>query len=356
MMDVNMNLSELLDHFILLKDQPILKASAILLVYIVGAKLSDLLIDRVLKRLASLTHLSLDDKLIEFFHAPLCWSIALLGAIHGFYSLNLGHPFDPVIPSIIKSAILTLWWIQIIRLINWFSQHWEANLAQKSNIGRDVFFLLKNVLRVAIIILGVLWGLSIWNVNLTPLFASAGIAGIAVALAAKETLANFFGGISIFADKSFNVGDYIILDTGERGEVVAIGIRSTRIKTRDDILITIPNSILANAKIINESAPIPRFRIRIPVGVAYGSDLKKVEQLLVKVAKMNSLVSKNPEPRARLRLFADSSINFELLCWVGDPRDKGLAVHQLLHAIYDEFEKENISIPFPQRDVHIHNM
>jgi MscS family membrane protein len=236
---------------------------------------------------------------------------------------------------------------------NWLVEHSLPLMAKRGDIGRNVFFLLKNIIRIAVLTLGILWCLAIWNVDLTPLFASAGIVGIAVALAAKDTLANFFGGVSIFIDRSFKVGDYIILDTGERGEVVDIGIRSTRIKTRDDILITIPNSILSNSKIINESAPVPRFRIRVPVGVAYESDLEKVEKILVEVARSNSLVSNLPEPRARLRLFADSSINFELLCWVNNPRDKGLATHQLLSAIYKKFEEEAISIPFPQNDVHL---
>ncbi|MBU4230091.1 MAG: mechanosensitive ion channel family protein, partial [Proteobacteria bacterium] len=217
----------------------------------------------------------------------------------------------------------------------------------------DLFLLLKNVVRVIVIVSALIWLLSIWNVNLAPLFASAGIAGIAVALAAKDSLANFFGGISIFADKTFKVGDYIIIDDAQRGEVVEIGVRSTRIMTRDDVLITIPNSILANSKIVNESAPIPRFRIRVPVGVAYGSDLEKVEAVLLAVAAENPAVVKEPEARVRLRAFGSSSVDFELLCWVADPRLKGLEIHNLLKGIYAAFAAHAIAIPFPQQDVHI---
>jgi small-conductance mechanosensitive channel len=154
-------------------------------------------------------------------------------------------------------------------------------------------------------------------------------------------------------DNTYKVGEYIILDSGERGEVVEIGIRSTRIKTRDDVIVTIPNSIMANSKIINESAPIPRFRIRVPVGVAYGSDLEKVEDVLLGVADANDNIEKYPEPRVRLRTFADSSVNFELLCWVKDPRDKGIETHNLLKAAYNSFDEQGITIPFPQRDIHI---
>ena len=89
------------------------------------------------------------------------------------------------------------------------------------------------------------------------------------------------------------------------------------------------------------------------MGVAYGSNLEKVEEVLLGVADANESIEKYPEPRVRLRTFADSSVNFELLCWVKDPRDKGLQTHHLLKSSYDEFDKKGISIPFPQRDIHI---
>ena len=117
--------------------------------------------------------------------------------------------------------------------------------------------------------------------NVTPLLASAGIVTAAVALASKDTLANFFGGVSIFVDRPYRLRDYIILESGERGEVVNIGIRSTRILTRDDVLITVPNAVLANSKIINQSGQVPRYRIRAKVGVGYGSDVDKVEEVLL---------------------------------------------------------------------------
>ena len=155
-------------------------------------------------------------------------------------------------------------------------------------------------------------------------------------------------------DNTYKVGEYIILESGERGEVVEIGIRSTRIKTRDDVIVTIPNSIMANSKIINESAPVPNFRVRIPVGVAYGSHIDEVEQELLAVAHGTENVLKEPEPRVRFREFGDSSLNFELLCWVKEPALRGRTVHKLNKAIYQTFEAKGIQIPFPQRDVHIH--
>jgi len=193
-----------------------------------------------------------------------------------------------------------------------------------------------------------------FGIPVTAIFASAGIAGVAVALAARETLANFFGGISIFLDRPFKAGDYIVLSSGERGQVKAVGMRSTRLVTRDDAMITIPNSLITNGKVVNQSMPHPSFRIRIKIGIAYGTDINKVEAILMELAAANDLVIPDPEPRVRFRAFGDSALEFELLCWAADPEDRGKLTHQLNRAIYLRFGEEKIEIPFPQRDVHLH--
>ncbi len=221
------------------------------------------------------------------------------------------------------------------------------------NVDPNLTRLLGKLFTWVLLIL-LVWNLSEYmGVSFTAVFASAGIAGIALALAARETLANFFGGISILMDRPFKTGDYILLESGERGMVVNVGMRSTRLLTRDDVQIAIPNSIITNTKVVNESAPQPRFRIRIKVGVAYGSDIDRVEQTLLAVASENQLVSRTPEPRVRFRAFGDSALDFELLCWARSPHDKGRLIHELNQAIYKTFKAAGIEIPFPQRDVHV---
>ncbi len=135
---------------------------------------------------------------------------------------------------------------------------------------------------------------------------------------------------------------------------MAIGVRSTRIKTRDDIQITVPNSVIANTKIINESAPEPNFRVRIPVSVAYGSDIDQLDKILLDIATGNENVLLSPAPAVRFREFGESSLNIELLCWAKEPAIRGLIVHQLNCTIYKKFNEAGIKIPFPQRDVHLH--
>lgn len=195
-----------------------------------------------------------------------------------------------------------------------------------------------------------------FGIPVTAIFASAGIAGVAVALAARETLANFFGGVSIFMDRPFRAGDYVVLESGERGEVKAVGMRSTRLLTRDDIMITIPNSVITNGKVVNQSMPYPSFRVRIKIGVAYGSDISQVESILMRLAEENPLALDSPEPRVRFRTFGESSLNFELLCWAARPHDRGRLIHGLNKEIYRTFNDVGIVMPFPQRDVYLHKV
>ncbi|MFA7382018.1 MAG: mechanosensitive ion channel family protein [Desulfurivibrionaceae bacterium] len=341
-----------------LSRQPIMQRLMVVAVYAMLAKAVDLFVNRILKRLATTyTTSDVDDKAIDILHTPIVFSVFFFGVLHAVtMPPGLAQPWERFVPAAAQSIVLIVWTFAALRLFMMLGEHYLESISHRGKIGADLFLLLKNVVRVIIVVSALVWLLSIWNVNLAPIFASAGIAGIAVALAAKDSLANFFGGISIFADKTFKVGDYVIVDNDQRGEVVEIGVRSTRIKTRDDVLITIPNSILANSKIINESAPVPRFRIRVPVGVAYGSDLEQVEAVLLAVAADNPAVAKDPEARVRLRSFGSSSLDFELLCWVEDPRLKGLEIHNLLKGICRAFAANSITIPFPQQDVHIRKL
>jgi MscS family membrane protein len=199
--------------------------------------------------------------------------------------------------------------------------------------------------------------LQVWHIDPTAWLASAGIIGIAVGFAARDTLANLFAGFFIIADAPYSIGDYIVLDSGERGFVVNVGIRSTRLRTRDDVEIIIPNSAMANTKIVNESGGLrDRYRVRMRVGVAYGSDLDQVCRLLDEAARAHPEVIKTPAPRVRNRGFGDSSVDFELLCWIRDPAGRGRISHDLYMKIYKMFDREAITIPFPQRDLWVKQM
>jgi small-conductance mechanosensitive channel len=327
-----------------------LNAAFILALSAVAAVLTDLFVTRVLLRLVSSTATDFDNRLVALLHRPIFISVLLFGVFAALRLFDSPRIFD----LLLLTLLVVIWALTALKVSSLSFEYLSRLIPGEGNAGQGFAPLLKNITVVFFFALGVMGVLTVWDVSITPLLASAGLAGAAVAFAAKDTISNFLGGVSILVDRPYTVGHYIVLDSGERGEVVDIGLRSTRIKTRDDILIAVPNSLMANSKIINESAPVKRFRVRIPVGVAYGSDLKKVETILLGAAAANAGVEKYPEPRVRFRTFADSSLNFELLCWAADPEMRGRITHELNTAVYGQFEAGGVKIPFPQRDVHLY--
>lgn len=211
--------------------------------------------------------------------------------------------------------------------------------------------ILRNLLVFFVAVAGVLLLLSVWQVNITPLLASAGVIGIVVGIAAQDTIGNFFGGLSLYLDKTYRLGDVIELESGERGTVVDMSIRSTTVLTRDNIAITVPNGKMNSTQVINESAPVRRRRIRLDVGVAYGSDLETVEEILYSIAAEADIVIDTPPTRIRFRRFADSAIVAQMQCYIEHPALRGRAYHLLIKDIDERFRENDIKIPFPQREL-----
>lgn len=338
-----------------ISELPIINAIISVFVFIIIAKIADIFINKVLRRFVRFTKSEIDDKIIDRFHRPIYYTIILIGITLAIIYLKPSERVIFYLNGIIYSLIAIVWLIAIIRLSNEIIDGFFYKVTDVTGVGKDIAPFIKNISKIVIIIGAMMVILSIWKLNITPIIASAGIAGVAVALAAKDIIANFFGGVSIFIDKPYKIGDVVVLDRGERGEVVEIGIRSTRIRTPDNIMITIPNALVANSKIINESAPVTNIRIKISIGVAYGSDIEKVERALLDIASLNENVLKEPPPIVFFSSFGDSALNFDLHCWVKEPNLGLIARNEINRAIYKRFNELGIKIPFPQRDVHIYN-
>jgi MscS family membrane protein len=291
-------------------------------------------------------------RLFQIINRPLWITVLLLGILIEVKWINPADRVDFLITGATSTVLAIIWGITLVRVLGFVS----SSLSRRYPAESELFQMTENIVIAFIGILGALVTMAVWNINLTPLLASAGIVGIVVGLAAKDTLGNFLGGISLFLDRPFKRGDFIVLNSGERGRVHDIGLRSTRIITRDDILITVPNSVIVSTKIINESAPSGKMRARIKVTASDQSDLEHVIQTLIKVASANRLVLKEPQPRVRFRAFGDASLEFELLCWIADPKDKGRLIHQLNSGVLKEFKAAGINFPLPQRDVIVHNL
>lgn len=326
----------------------------VLSVYIVIAVVLRLFIVNVLLKLTKYTKTNFDDEFLLIIKSPILATVMIAGFLH-FHSLISFHYADyaSIVRNFFVTVLVISWMMAIIRL----SIHINENLIHKlfdiAGLQKDILPLINIFLKILIFVIGFFFILSIWQIDLTPVLASAGIISAAVAIAAKDTIGNFFAGVAVFVDKPYKIGDWINLDNSERGEVIEIGMRSTRVKTMDNILITIPNSIIANSKIINESAPILNFRFKIPISVAYDSDTDKVEELLLDIARSTENVLSEPAPAVRMCRFGDHGIEFELLCWANEPPLKDSIIHAINKQIISKFRNEQITIPYPQRDVRI---
>jgi small-conductance mechanosensitive channel len=216
--------------------------------------------------------------------------------------------------------------------------------------------LLNKAVTAIIFVIAVAVILGYFKIDVTPLIAGVGLGALAIGLALQSTLSNFFAGVHLLSDKPIRVGDFIELDADTSGTVEDIGWRSTRIRMLTDNLLIIPNGKLAESNIINYSMPKQDLSIWVPCGVAYESDLKKVEKVALEVAKEIQKnipgAVKDFEPAFRYREFGDSNINFITILRIERPMDRFIIRNEFIKALKERFDKEKIEISWPIRKIY----
>jgi small-conductance mechanosensitive channel len=332
---------------------PTVAVVVVVLASIAAALVVERVVVRFLRRLGRSTENAFDDIVIDELRLPLVATAALGGV---FLLTGDGGVLDALaIDAATRDALLSRPALTVLVLVWAWAVNAIVNRAVDSvkDAGPRFDFapVFSNVWTLVVLVAAAVATLSIWRIDVTPLLAGAGIVGITIGFAAKDTVANFFGGIALYFDDTYKIGDFVVLDSGEKGTVVKVGVRSTTLQTRDEVLVTVPNAVLNSAKIVNESAPGSRKRIRVPIGVAYGTDLDQFEAAVVGVAESESLVLDSPKPRMRFRSFGGSALEYELLCWVRSPVRGSKATHRLNRGIYDSLTELGIEIPFQQVDV-----
>lgn len=321
--------------------------------YIVG-KLVQFVVMRSATQVTKRTRTKVDDELILMLKRPIFLTVFYFFLIVAIKSLDLSSSFKNTLTQFLLTLIVLMWMTRGFGILHLLLRVLSDLRNQYKMIQRKTVPLFSLVGKIALVAAGSYFILLIWGINPTAWLASAGVIGIAVGFAAKDTLSNLFSGFFIIADTPYKVGDFVVLDSGERGMVTNVGIRSTRILTRDDVEITIPNAVIGNAKIKNQSAGRwEKFRIRIKVGVAYGSDVNQVCNVLKLIGHDEPNVCNTPEPRVRMRGFGPSSLDFELLCWIEEPVLRGSVTHHLYMSIYKRFNELGIEIPYSKQDIYI---
>jgi small-conductance mechanosensitive channel len=333
-----------------------LQAVIITSAFAIMGKIADWILCGIIGRIAKTSSNDIDDQIVSLLHRPVFLSFVLMGLSLGTRRIGLPDAPTFITIGILKTLAIFVWYNTLNRVMSLVVRALSRTKERKI-VQTGMLSLLHNVLKIVAVALTVYFLFLAWKIDVTAWLASAGIVGLALSFAAKDTLSNLFAGVSIIMDAPYKAGDFIILDSGERGLVTDIGLRSTRILTRDDVEITVPNGIIGNGKIINEAGgPSEQHRIRVAVGVAYGSDVDHVIEVFAGVATDHAEILKHPEPRVRFRRFGESSLDFELLGWIARPVDRGRVTHELNCAVYKALNSNQIEIPFPQRDLHVRTM
>ncbi len=338
-------------------DYPIAMFLVIVTVSFILAKITTRILSSLIEQLTSRTKIHWDDQINWLLSRPVFWTLFLLGLLMATIPLKLSTGSEAVVQSLFNTVLVILWSAFLLKLIVIILNVMSVNGKAQSLVRPQTKPLFQNLAYIFVFTITVYLVFVSWNIDMTAWLASAGIVGIAIGFAAKDTLANLFAGVFILADSPYKIGDYVVLDSGERGMVTHIGIRSTRLLTRGDVEITIPNAVMGNTRISNESGgPYEKYRLNVSIGVAYGSDIDQVRAVLMEVALNESEVCDEPEPRVRFRSFGNSSLDIDLLCWVETPEVRGRVLDALNTTIYKRFNTEGIEIPYSKQDIYIKEM
>lgn len=314
------------------------------------------ILDKIIARITGATKSILDNLLLDALRPPLYWLVILFALETAlkrlpFLSENIGTIIDDA--TFVLYAILIL--VAITRIVGAFAQWYGSRISEEKDLPIDNQMLpfIQRVLNIVIAAIAIIVILGYFDVEITGLVTTLGIGSLAVALAAQETLGDTISGFVIMLDQPFRLGDRIeILELNTWGDVEDIGLRSTRIRTRDNRMVIVPNSVIGKSLVVNYAYPNTEYRSEIHVGVAYGSDLEQVRQILVSaVSKVEGVDSEEHPVEALFLEFGDSALIFRVRWWLDSYVDTRRMFDKVNTAMYNALNEANIEIPFPHRDV-----
>jgi len=304
-------------------------------------------------RFTSFTATDLDDRILLRITPPATLLVVSAGLYFAVKSLPLPEKIHIVASGvlfILTIAILTnIAYRSLDELLAWYA----VRLAEKGSSGldRQILPLVEKLATIFLVGTALIIILKHFNYDILSLVTALGIGSLAIGLAAKDTLANMISGFTLMIDRPFRLGDRIQLTGGQTGDVQDIGLRSTKIKTLDNQLLIIPNSDLCNNLLTNQAFPDLRAKGRINIGVAYGSDVDQVKQLLVTTALEAAEVLPEPPPEAFFTSFGDSALQMALFFWVEDYARLFPTTDRINSLLLNRFNEHGIGIPFPTRAV-----
>jgi len=313
-------------------------------------------LDRVFTRIVDSTSNTLDDTLLEAVSLPVFLLIVIIGLEIAVGQLSF-FPGDWV-PYRAHVFYVLYWFIGVlasVRLVSHLTDWYDRRMLEKTDTRLDEQLLpfARRVFYIVIGFIAFILLLSHFEINITAFVTTLGIGSLAIALAAQATLADTINGFVIMADRPFRIGDRIeILELDTWGDVTDVGLRSTRIRTRDNRMVVIPNSVIGKSLIVNHSIPSTVYRVETHVGVGYGMDLDRAREVMIDAVKGQDWVMKDRRIEALFVEWGDSSAIFRVRCWIEDYVETRRIVDKLNTALFKALTAAGIDLPFPTRTLY----
>lgn len=337
--------------------QNLLLAVVILIVAVGLSRLVIYLLNYAVRRYFAQTTTQLDDIVIQSIRTPLRIVIIVIGLQLALARLS----FIPEDLEVLKDAFfvtyLLLVYAAVYFLLGGLAEWYGDEVVFNTDTDLDDKFLtfFRALSRIVVTIIAFIILLGHFGIEPSALVTTLGISTLAIALAAQETLSDVIAGFMIMLDQPFAIGDRVeIQDIDTWGDVVEVGLRSTRILTRDNRLVTIPNSVIGKGLIVNYSDPSTVYRVQTHVGVAYGTELSRARKIMVDALNEEEWVMKEKPVEALMLEFGDSALIFRVRCWIEDYVDTRRVMDKMNSTLYEALHREKIEIPFPRRDVHLY--
>lgn len=333
-----------------------ISALILAVVLLLGRWIISLILDQFIERLTRRTSNTLDDAILDAARLPL-YFLAVVLALNGV--LQRLDFFPDQWNTWVKESFFLLYFLIVFvfvwRLVNqiftWYSE--EIIEKTQSGIDKNVFPFFRRLAHMLISAIGLITLFSHFQIDVTAMVTTLGIGSLAVALAARSSLEDTISGFLIMLDRPYRIGDRIeLLDLDTWGDVVDIGLRSTRIRTRDNRMVVVPNSQIGKSLIVNYAYPNDQYRLQIHVGVAYGTDIEKARKVMIDTVRQVDGVLPDRKVEALFLEFGESTMIFRVRWWLESYVDTRRMFDRVNTALYNALQEAGIELPYPQLDVH----
>ena len=332
-----------------------LAVGVFLVTVLLGRWIINLIFGRFIRRFTSFTKNTLDDAVLDAITPPLYW----LAVIYAFQFAHnrlsavfeqLRFDLDQVYFVLFALVGFIAAWRLISNIAKWYGE--QLATTGEVELGEQLLPFFRRVILIILTLIVIIILLDYFDIEVSGLVTTLGIGSLAIALAAQAALSDTISGFVIMVDRPYRIGDRIELqDLDTWGDVVDIGLRSTRIRTRDNRMVIVPNSVIGKSLIVNHSYPDTQYRIQIHVGVAYGTDIEQARKVIVEaVRKVEGVLTDHPVEALFLE-FGDSALIFRVRWWLESYIDTRRMFDSVNTAIYKALNEAGIEIPFPQRVV-----